>query len=101
MKSPWEMWKQGFDAWESATAQYLEQALLNPMLLGPAGILLTASAKAKAASEKLSAHWWGNLGLSTKRDQERSLHALNQIQSQLLDLEDRLIDLEKSNRPTS
>ena len=35
---------------------------------------------------------WGLMGLPTKRDQERTLHALNQIQSRLLDLEEQLAD---------
>jgi hypothetical protein len=30
------------------------------------------------------------MGLPTKHDQERTLHALNQIQSRLIDIEDRL-----------
>ena len=46
--------------------------------------------KTKAASDKATASFWGNMGLPTKRDQERTLHALNQIQSRLLDLEEKL-----------
>ena len=46
--------------------------------------------KAKAASDKKVAETWGSLGLATRRDQERTLHALNQIQSRLLDLEEKL-----------
>jgi hypothetical protein len=46
--------------------------------------------KAKAAGDRAVAAWWGSMGLPTKRDQERTLHALNQIQSRLLDLEERL-----------
>ena len=33
----WDMWKKGFDAWESATARYMEQVLKNPLVLGPSG----------------------------------------------------------------
>ena len=36
------------------------------------------------------ATWWSALGLPTKRDQERTLHALNQLESRLMDLEDKL-----------
>jgi hypothetical protein len=46
--------------------------------------------KMKAASDKAMSAWWGALGLPTKRDQERTLHALNQLQSRLMDLEERL-----------
>ena len=36
----WDIWKQGFDAWERATAQYMEKLLTNPGVLGPAGAVL-------------------------------------------------------------
>ena len=86
----WETWKKGFDVWESKTAELFEQVLKSPLLLEPAGQLLTQTLKWKTASDKAWATWWGSLGLATKRDQERALHALNQLQSRLLDLEERL-----------
>jgi hypothetical protein len=86
----WESWKKSFDAWENATAQLLEQHLKSPLVLGPSGAMLTAAMKAKAAADKAMASWWGALGLPTKRDQERAMHALNQLQSRLIDLEQRL-----------
>jgi hypothetical protein len=88
----WEMWKKGFDAWEDATARYMEEVLKSPLVLGPSGAMLTAAMKAKAASEKAAATYWGMVGLSTKRDQERTLHALSQIQARLMDLEEKLAD---------
>jgi hypothetical protein len=92
MNTPWEMWKKGFNAWEGATAQLFEQWLQSPLVLSPMGAMLTATMKAKAASDKAMASTWGALGLPTKRDQERTLHALNQLQSRLLDLEEKLED---------
>jgi hypothetical protein len=86
----WDMWKKGFEAWEGATARYMEQVTKNPLLLGPSGAMLAAAMKAKATADKGAATYWGAVGLSTKRDQERTLHALNQIQSRLLEIEDRL-----------
>lgn len=88
----WDLWKKGFDAWENATAEYAEKLLKSPLLLVPGGAMLSAAMKAKAASDKASATFWGNLGLPTKRDQERTLHALNQLQSRLIDLEERLAE---------
>lgn len=72
----WDMWKKGFDAWENATAQYVEQWLKSPLVLGPSGAFLGAASKAKAAADKAAASWWGALGVSTKRDQERALHEI-------------------------
>ena len=88
----WELWKQGFAAWEQATAQYMEKMLTNPGVLGPAGAVLTAAMKTKAATDKALSSWWANLGLPTRRDQERALHKLNQLESRLYDLEERLQD---------
>ena len=64
--------------------------LKSPLVLGPSGAMLTAAMKAKAAADKATAHVVGRVGLPTKRDQERTLHALNQLQSRLIDLEEKL-----------
>lgn len=93
----WETWKKGFDAWEGATAKVLEGALKNPIVLGPSGALLTSAMKSKAAYENAVASFWAAVGLPTRRDQERSLHALNQMQSRILDLEERLDVLRTEN----
>jgi hypothetical protein len=82
----WDLYKKYFQAWEGATAQYLEAMLKSPLVLEPAGAWLTVAMKAKRASDQAAASMWGSLGLPTKRDQERSLHALNQIKSRLEDL---------------
>ena len=88
-------WKKGFDAWENQTAEYLEKVLKSPVVLTPSGALLSAAMKAKAQSDKLMAQFWGAWGLPTKRDQERTLHALNMLESRLLDLEEKLADARK------
>jgi hypothetical protein len=94
----WENWKKGFDAWEKTTAQYVDHWLRSPMLLQPLGTMFTQAFKAKAAADKATEMVWGLWGLPTKRDQERTLHALNQLQSRLLDLEEKLSDLNQPER---
>lgn len=86
----WDTWKKGFDAWENATAKYMEHWLKSPMLLWPSGMMLSGAMKAKAAYDKAAAQWVGSFGVATKRDQERTLHTLHQLESRLLDLEERL-----------
>jgi hypothetical protein len=88
----WDRFKKGFDTWEQTTAARLEKALKNPMVLGPSGALLSAVMKAKARTDRAKTSFWAGLGLPTKRDQERSLHALNQLESRLMDLEERLAE---------
>jgi hypothetical protein len=86
----WDLFKQYFNAWETQTAKLAEEWMKSPLVLEPAGTWLSTMMKAKAQADKSIAQAWGLVGLPTKRDQERSLHALNQIQSRLLDLEERL-----------
>ncbi len=86
----WDAWKRGFNAWERATSAYMEKLLTNPSVLDPAGAMLTAVMKTKAASDRAMAAWWSVLGLPNRRDQERALHKLNQLESRLFDLEERL-----------
>ena len=93
----WDMWKQGFNAWENATAQYMEKVMSNPSVLGTSGAMLTAVMKSKAAADKLMSTVWSTIGLPTRRDQERSLHKLNQLESRLYDLEEQLIVARSSN----
>ena len=88
----WDEWKKGFDAWESRTAQLFEQWMKSPLVLEPMGAMLTATMKLKAAREKAINAYWASLGVATRRDQERTLHALNQLQSRLLDVQEQLED---------
>ncbi|MBX3129707.1 MAG: hypothetical protein KF718_23530 [Polyangiaceae bacterium] len=94
--NPWELYKKYFNAWEGATATYLEHWLKSPLVLEPAGAWLSATMKLKAQADQATASFWGNIGLPTKRDQERALHKLNQLESKLLDLEEKLADLPPS-----
>lgn len=96
-KSPagmWDLWKQGFTAWERATSSYMERVLANPGVLEPAGAMLTAVMKTKIAADKALDAWWSMWGLASKRDQARTLHKLNQLESQLFDLQERLAEAE-------
>jgi hypothetical protein len=88
----WQTWKKGFDAWENASAKYMEHVMKSPLVLGPTGAMLGSVMKAKAAYDKAAAQWVGSMGMATKRDQERTLHTLNQLESRLLDLEERLAE---------
>ncbi len=93
-----DRWKKGFDAWENAAAKVNEVWLKSPLVLTPAGAVLTAAMKAKAAQDRALASFWGSVGLPTKRDQERSLHLLNKLESRILDLEEKLEAAQRGER---
>ena len=86
----WSQWKTAFDAWENATAKWVEEWMKSPLVLGPSGAMLTVAMKAKKTADDAKAQIWGQMGLPTKRDQERALHLLNQLQSRIMDLEEKL-----------
>jgi hypothetical protein len=86
----WSQYKAAFDAWENATARWVEEWMKSPLVLGPSGMLLTWAMKAKKSADDAKAQVWGQMGLPTKRDQERALHLLNQLQSRIMDLEEKL-----------
>ncbi|MCR9163722.1 MAG: hypothetical protein ACE37F_16625 [Nannocystaceae bacterium] len=88
----WKTWKTAFDAWENNTAQMLDPIVRSRAVLEPAGFALSSAMKIKAMSDRITAAWWGSLGLPTKQDQERTLHKLNTLESRLLDLEEQLED---------
>ncbi len=86
----WETWKKAFNTWEKSTANYLDEVMKSPLVLKPSGKMLTLFSKAKAKRDEAVTKWWGAVGLPTKHDQERTLHALNQLQSRVMDLEEQL-----------
>jgi hypothetical protein len=93
----WNKARDAFFGWEGATAKYLEAWMKSPAVLEPAGMWLSALMKTKAVSDRMMAMAWGNAGVATKRDQERTLHAIHRLESRLIDLEERLRDLQDEN----
>ena len=85
------MWKKGFDAWESATAKWVEEWMKSPLVLGPSGAMLTAAMKAKKTADDAKAadvgRSWGCRPSATRSGR---CTLLNQLQSRLMDLEEKL-----------
>ncbi len=92
MESVWQFWKKGFESWEQATAKLLETWLKSPAVLEPTAAMLTQALKWKKHVDETVNGAWARMGLPTRREQERMLHVLNQIQSRLVDLEEKLED---------
>ncbi len=86
----WNHWKKAFYTWEDTTARFTEELLKSPFVLQPAGKMLSAAMRAKAEGDRRTAMWWSGLGLPTRADQERMMHAINQLHSRIHDLEEQL-----------
>ncbi len=93
----WKTWKDAFNTWEKHTADYLEEVLKSPLVLKPSGTMLSLAMKAKAKRDEAVTKWWGMVGLPTKHDQERTLHNLNQLESKILDLEEKLEEVQRDS----
>ena len=92
MNGRWERLKIRFDRWEDRTAAKLERVLKEPAVLQPMGTALTLAMKVKRRGDRLVDRWWSSLGLATRRDQERTLHALHRLDGRLADLEEALAE---------
>jgi hypothetical protein len=97
-QTPWDLWKKAFFNWENQTAKYLEEVMKSPLVLKPGGMLLGSMTKNRAKTNQMMTQMWGNMGLPTKTDQERMLHAINQLQSKIYDLEERLEELQEKEK---
>ena len=89
----WAAMKSSYDRWEQAATPLLDSWLRSRLFLAPAGTLLTGVTRARAVQRRLLDRWWSSVGLSTRLDQERTLHGIDELQSRLVDLEARLQDL--------
>ncbi len=94
----WDLFKKAFDNWENATAQWSESAMKSPLVLSPSAGMLSKVMKSKAALDRVTTGLWSSLGLATRRDQERMLHALNQMQSRMMDLEEKLDEAKRAEK---
>ncbi|MCP4448549.1 MAG: hypothetical protein GY811_24915 [Myxococcales bacterium] len=91
--SVWKIWKSGFDRWEQTTSGYLDQALRSPAILGPTGSMLKAVMNTKSTTGKVLSRTWNAMGLTSRDDQDLAMHRINQLESQILDLQDEIRDL--------
>ena len=93
---PWKIWKGGFDRWESTTAEYFDKALQNPAFLGPTGNLLRALMQSKSTANRAVARGWNALGLTSRQEQDKALHRINQLESVIMDLQEEIQDLREN-----
>lgn len=90
----WDRLKRSFEAWESTASPLLQRASRSRVVVAPVGMALTTAMRLLALRESALELWWSSLGLATRAEQERALHAVHRLEGRLADLEERLRDLE-------
>lgn len=93
-----EKFRKGFDAVENRAAKLSNKVLENPLVLEPAGALLSAMMRRKARADRTLAGVWSAVGLPNRRDQERTLRLLTVLERRVIDLEEKLEDARDAAR---
>lgn len=88
-----------YQVWEQQTADYFEKLLRNEAFLDFSGGMLNTALRSKIAFDQMLSALWKSLLLPNKRDQERTLHLLNELHSRINDIEERLDDLAETKQP--
>ena len=90
--NPFQFIRRSYERWDREATPLMETMLKNPFLTGTAGNVLNASARLVGMQRRVVSQWWSALGLPTRDDQERLLHAVHELQSRIIDLEDKLAE---------
>lgn len=77
---------------EQAIDQYLGKLLAHPLLLQTVGTVLNFNSYRKVWLDRVLTAGWKTLRLPNRRDQERTLHLINELHY-------RISELEKTNAP--
>lgn len=79
--------KQAFNLWERTTSACFEELARNSTFLSANGAGLNSVLNFKKIADMSSQYYLSSIGLPTRRDQERTLHLLQQIEGRLDDLQ--------------
>ncbi len=85
--------EQIYKMWEKKTGSYLEKVLRNKSFLKASSEALNSGLKNKVVVDRALLQTWKNLLLPNKKDQEKTLHLLNELHGRIFDLEAKLDDL--------
>ena len=85
-----KMFTKMFNTWEQQASQSMEQYLRNPSVLNFVGNFLQSGLKYKIYWDQFCLHSLKNLMLPNKRDQEKMMHQLNELNSRINDVEDNI-----------
>lgn len=92
--------KRRLDALEERVGHLVEAWVRDRRVLEPTAALLSGVLRSKHLLDRGLRRVWRGLGLPSRRDQERTLHLLYELESKLMDLEERLEASPESARGT-
>lgn len=90
--------EQAYSVWEKRTSKLIDSALRNSQVLKASSEVMNQQFKSKIVMDQALMKTWRNLLLPNKKDQEKTLHLLNELHSRIFDLEERLEELGKKQQ---
>ena len=93
-----DQWLKRLDQIEKKLDEGFERLASNPVFLGTVAVLMNVDSHRKILIKESMNRIWKSLQLPNRRDQERELHLLHEIQHRLLELEDRVRKVEKTEK---
>lgn len=99
---PFEINRKMFSEWEKKLAEFMDQRMRDPDFMNLVGKGISTSMDAKSAFDKRMEEWFRTLNLPTRHDLEKVWTTLNNLETRVIDIEDRLSALEEnSGRPSA
>jgi hypothetical protein len=93
--------KQAFNVWERSTSAYFDALVRNSAFLTAGGASLSGALTFKKMADTSMQLLLSSMGLPIRRDQERTLHLLQQIEGRLDDLQFQLEQARRAEKTSS
>lgn len=90
------LFEQAYTVWEKRTSKLLDGAMRNSQILKASSDFMNQQFKSKIVVDQALLKTWRNLLLPNKKDQEKTLHLLNELHSRIFDLEERIEELNQA-----
>jgi BMFP domain-containing protein YqiC len=95
---PFDINRKLFSEWEKKLAEFMDKRMRDPDFMSLVGKGISTSMDAKSAFDARMDEWFKSLNLPTRHDLERVWTTLNNLETRVIDIEDRLEALESGQR---
>lgn len=93
---PFDINRKLFSEWEKKLAEFMDKRMRDPDFMSLVGRGISSSMDAKSAFDARMEEWFRSLNLPTKQDLEKIWSTLNNLETRVIDIEDRLSALEET-----